>query len=132
MIVDPDAKRVLLKSIPTLTFYDGELTTHRRTSAVPQLTCKGPACRSFKPDVVQCYNQGGQLASFPFSPGHAGLTCSHSDAGTGADMQWKCEADLPSSLKIGRVQVGCEGWDRAEDSYILKGPLRLSLDFRRR
>ncbi|CAH7668453.1 hypothetical protein PPACK8108_LOCUS2965 [Phakopsora pachyrhizi] len=91
-------QRVLLSSIQTLTFFDGEKTAYRRSSPVDQLTCKGYACSSYRPDVIQCYNQGG----------------------SGSDIQWKCEADLPSKLKLGRVEVGCEGWRDSDDPYILK------------
>lgn len=42
-------------------------------------------------------------------------------AGSGSEIQWKCEADLPSSLRLGKVQVSCEGWDHADDPHILKG-----------
>lgn len=33
----------------------------------------------------------------------------------------QCEADLPESLKFGKVQVSCEGSDGPRDSYVLKG-----------
>lgn len=69
-----------------------------------QLTCKGPGCKLFRPDVVQCYNKGG----------------------SGNDINWKCEADLPSSLKLGRVEVGCEGWSNSNDPYVLKGSCGLT------
>ena len=36
-------------------------------------------------------------------------------------MDWKCEADLPESLRFGRVEVSCEGWDGPGDPYVLKG-----------
>ncbi|KAK0552328.1 hypothetical protein OC846_002929 [Tilletia horrida] len=88
-------KRILLDSIKTLTFYNGERTTARRSSSVPQLSCRGRACRSFEPDVIQCANMG--------------------------DWQWKCEADLPEELRLGKVEVSCEGWDNADDPYVLSG-----------
>ncbi|MBW0488037.1 hypothetical protein O181_027752 [Austropuccinia psidii MF-1] len=100
----PSNQKILLSSIPTITFYDGEKTTHRRTFPVSQLTCKGPACSRFRPDVVQCYNQGG----------------------SGSEINWKCVADLPSNIKLGRVEVACEGWDHAADPYILKGSCGLT------
>lgn len=56
-------KRILLSSIDTLTFYDGEYTAFRRTGPVHQLTCKGSPCKRYKPDVIQCRNTGGELAS---------------------------------------------------------------------
>jgi hypothetical protein len=33
----------------------------------------------------------------------------------------QCEADLPSRLKLGRVQVSCEGYSHPDDPYILRG-----------
>ena len=33
----------------------------------------------------------------------------------------KCETDLPESLRLGRVQVSCEGWSGPGDSHVLKG-----------
>ncbi|WAQ85540.1 hypothetical protein PtA15_6A168 [Puccinia triticina] len=98
------SKKVLLASIPTLTFFDGEQTSFRRTSAVDQLVCQGPGCKIFRPDVIQCYNKGG----------------------SGTDINWRCEADLPAKLKLGRVEVGCEGWSHADDPYVLKGSCALT------
>ncbi|CAB5182908.1 unnamed protein product [Rhizophagus irregularis] len=34
---------------------------------------------------------------------------------------WKCEADLPKSLKFGRLKVTCEGYEHPNDQYVLKG-----------
>ncbi|PPQ67518.1 hypothetical protein CVT25_006059 [Psilocybe cyanescens] len=39
-----------------------------------------------------------------------------------------CEADLPDSLRFGRVQVSCEGWSKPGDPYVLKGSC--SLEYR--
>ena len=33
----------------------------------------------------------------------------------------QCEADLPESLRFGRVEVSCEGWSGPGDSHVLKG-----------
>ncbi|KAI0667839.1 hypothetical protein C8Q78DRAFT_959561, partial [Trametes maxima] len=93
--------RVALADIHALTLYKDEITRARRTSPIPQLTCIGKPCRLFQPDVVRCENIGG----------------------SGTEVDWKCEADLPDSLRFGRVQVSCEGWDRPGDPYVLKGPL---------
>lgn len=75
------------------------MTTARRTSAIPQLACLGKACALYQPEAVQCVNTGG----------------------TGVDINWKCEADLPSALRFGRISVGCEGWSRSGGPYVLKG-----------
>jgi hypothetical protein len=51
--------KVLLKDVQTLTLHHGKMTTGRRSSPVPQLTCVGgSAAGKFAPAVVQCYNRG--------------------------------------------------------------------------
>lgn len=52
--------RVLLSKIRSITLYKDELTKARRLPAIPQLTCIGSPCRLFQPDVVRCYNNGGE------------------------------------------------------------------------
>lgn len=90
--------RIKLADITALTLYQGEVTSSRRGQPIPQLVCKGKPCKLFTPDVVRCVNLGGE----------------------GTDVDWKCEADLPESLRLGRVQVSCEGWTGPGDSYVLK------------
>ncbi|SPO30391.1 uncharacterized protein UTRI_06321 [Ustilago trichophora] len=92
-------RRVAMSSLSTLTFYSGQRTTYRRTKPLPQLTCVGSPCSRYQPDVVQCQAMG--------------------------DGQWKCSADLPSTMRMGRVEVSCEGYDYAEDPYVLKGSCAL-------
>ncbi|KAL5486237.1 hypothetical protein ACEPAI_7282 [Sanghuangporus weigelae] len=91
--------RVLLEQIRSLTLYKGELTKAQRLPPIQQLKCVGKACKLFQPDVVRCYNNGG----------------------SGTDIDWTCEADLPEKLRFGRVDVSCEGWSRPGDPYVLKG-----------
>ncbi|KIR38402.1 hypothetical protein I313_05510 [Cryptococcus deuterogattii Ram5] len=93
------AKKIPLSGIKTLTFYADKYTAGRRTSPIPQLTCQGPGCKIFQPDVVQCTNMG--------------------DDGLG-NVQWKCDTDLPSSLRLGKVDVSCEGWSAKGDPDILQ------------
>ncbi|TEB34780.1 DUF1183-domain-containing protein [Coprinellus micaceus] len=95
--------RVALAKVPSLTFYKDAVTEARRSSAWPQLTCLGSACKLYQPEVVRCVNLGG----------------------SGTDIDWKCEADLPESLRFGKVEVNCEGWSRAGDSNVLKGSCAL-------
>lgn len=93
-------RKVLLESITTLTLHDHKYTTGRRSAGVPQLKCVGGnACREYTPDVVQCTNTGFD----------------------GRDVQWRCDAELPSDLRFGPVEVSCEGFDNPDDSYILVG-----------
>ena len=51
--------RVELSKLPALTFCKGALTAARRTSAWPQLSCSGSACKLYQPEVVRCVNLGG-------------------------------------------------------------------------
>ncbi|KAJ1308004.1 hypothetical protein OPQ81_002077 [Rhizoctonia solani] len=93
-------ERVPLSSIKTLVLYANEFTSSRRTSAVLQLECTGSVCRDFQPSSVYCTKAG--------------------------DSDWKCEADLPASLRFGKLHVSCEGWDRPGDPYVLKGSCGLT------
>jgi len=98
--------RLELARIPALTFYKDSETTYRRTSPLPQLVCQGKPCKLYTPEVVRCENLGG----------------------VGTEVDWKCKADLPESLRFGRVEVSCEGWSAPGDPYVLKGSC--SLEYR--
>lgn len=37
------------------------------------------------------------------------------------DVQWTCQASLPPEFKLGSTEVICEGYDSADDPYVLKG-----------
>ncbi|KAL4066893.1 DUF1183-domain-containing protein [Scleroderma citrinum] len=95
--------RIALDSIPALTFYKNALTNARRTSPIAQLVCVGKPCSLYQPEVVRCTNIGG----------------------SGVGVDWKCEADLPSSLRFGKVEVSCEGWSGPGDPYVMKGSCAL-------
>ena len=49
--------------------------------------------------MVQCYNRGWD----------------------GKEVQWECKADLEGTVRFDRVEVVCEGYDYAEDDFILAG-----------
>ncbi|XP_075528809.1 store-operated calcium entry-associated regulatory factor-like [Dermacentor variabilis] len=93
-------KKVKLKDVEVLTLRHGQYTTGRRSSPVPQLKCLGGSagCQD-PPAVVQCYNRGSD----------------------GYSTQWECKADMSQSQKFGTVEVTCEGYDYADDDYILAG-----------
>jgi len=93
------AERILLSSIKTLAFFADEDTFARRTEAIPQLTCVGQGCKLYQPEAVLCTNIGGR----------------------GTEVNWKCEADLPETLRFGKVTVSCEGWSKSGDPYVLDG-----------
>lgn len=63
---------------------------------------QGSACSEYEDaiEAIQCHNAG------------------EDDMG---DVQWKCEADLPSSVKLGHVEVSCEGFRDRDDSLKLAG-----------
>eukprot|EP00667_Euglena_gracilis_P025662 EG_transcript_30253 len=93
--------RILLEDVQALTFYKGQMTRARRTSPIAQLQCvAGDAKGQFVPDVVQCRNVGR--------------------AGRG-DVQWECKADMDDEYRFGWVRVNCEGYDNADDEYVLQG-----------
>ncbi|GAA5842132.1 hypothetical protein JCM11251_006534 [Rhodosporidiobolus azoricus] len=104
-MVGTRSQRVPLKSLTALTLHSSRKTASRRTSPIPQLNCKGKACRTYQPDVVQCVKVG--------------------EDGAGG-IEWKCEADLPRGVRFGEVEVGCEGWDGPNDPYILRGSCGLT------
>ncbi|EGD75726.1 hypothetical protein PTSG_07842 [Salpingoeca rosetta] len=96
------AKKALLKDVSVLTLSSDQMTTGRRSRPVPQMTCvDGTAnChRDVLPTVMQCRNVGWD----------------------GNDVQWQCTAELDNSVKLGRTDVTCEGYDYPDDPYILAG-----------
>ena len=97
---------VRLQDISTLTFYKDRETTHRRVSALPQITCvSGSGCKHYEPDSIRCVNSG---ASYDAS-----------------SIEWTCTASLPPEVKLGSTEVICEGYDDPDDEYVLKGSCAL-------
>jgi store-operated calcium entry-associated regulatory factor len=93
--------RVRLTDITALTFEAGQQTSYRRTSSVPQLKCVGGSAHSMPghPLVVQCTQAGND----------------------GFNVQWRCDADMSSDYRFGRVEVVCEGYDSPDDPFVLRG-----------
>lgn len=59
------------------------MTTGRRSSPIPQLSCVGGTAQGrFAPKTVQCYNKGFN----------------------GLDVQWECKADMPIDYQFGEVR----------------------------
>jgi len=100
-------KSVLKTDIQVLTFRRGEMTTSRRVAPIPQLKCVGgdAGCRN-QPDAVQCRNVGTD----------------------GVDIQWECKADLDSTVRFGRLNIGCEGYSDRNDPYVLQGSCGLEYE----
>ncbi|CAK4034831.1 store-operated calcium entry-associated regulatory factor-like [Lecanosticta acicola] len=93
---------VLLSNVKSLTLRDGHQTSSRRVDPLPQLNCVGgDGCQFYKVDVMRCTNSGSQYDS--------------------EDIAWTCKANLPPEFKLGSTDVICEGYDNANDPYILKG-----------
>lgn len=96
--------KVLLTSISALTFTQGKYTTGRRSSPLPQLTCSSGPCSTAVPSV-QCANAGNDGAG---------------------NVQWKCETELPKGIRLGLIDVSCEGYNNPEDPYVLAGSCGLT------
>eukprot|EP01129_Flabellula_baltica_P017503 TRINITY_DN9716_c0_g1_i1.p1 TRINITY_DN9716_c0_g1~~TRINITY_DN9716_c0_g1_i1.p1 ORF type:complete len:249 (+),score=48.20 TRINITY_DN9716_c0_g1_i1:35-748(+) len=102
-------QKVRLTDIPSLTFYEGYMTTARRSAPVQTLNCIGGSARreyQSYPKIVECMNVGYD----------------------GYDVQWECHAELDNTVKFGRVQVSCEGFDFPEDPYVLMGSCGLEYE----
>lgn len=99
----PPKNAVLLSAVNALTLRSGKQTAARRSSAVPQLTCSGPAhvCKLYSVDVMRCKNEGSDYEA--------------------EDVQWSCKASLPEEFKLGATEVSCEGYESSVDPYVLKG-----------
>ena len=100
--------KVLLRDVNVLTLHKDKYTTGRRNRPVPQLSCVGGTARydSQKVETVQCTNTGFD----------------------GMDYNWKCESQLPNTLRLGKVRVNCEGYDYPDDPYILTGSCGLEYE----
>lgn len=96
-------KATLLSKVNSLTLKDGQLTSSRRVSPVPQLQCVGPIdiCKLYKVDVMRCTNEGSDYEQ--------------------ENIQWACKASLPEEFKLGSTDVSCEGYESSDDPYVLKG-----------
>lgn len=93
---------VLLSSIKSLTLRADKMTTARRVSAIPQLTCAGGSAQGlYDVDTMRCSNSGSSYGS--------------------ADVEWTCKASLPPEFKLGNTDVICEGYANPDDEYVLKG-----------
>lgn len=100
--------KVLLRDVKSIVLNKGQYTQARRTSPISQLTCMGGSARSRSHEVgqVQCTNMGFD----------------------GNDYTWKCQSDLSSDLKLGKVIVSCEGYSHPSDSYITAGSCGLKYE----
>ncbi|KAL1628565.1 hypothetical protein SLS56_005797 [Neofusicoccum ribis] len=93
---------VLLSNVKTLTLRNGQKTSARRVSPIPQLTCIGGDAKGlYEVDVMRCKNAGSDYDD--------------------DNIQWTCTASLPEEFKLGSTDVICEGYDSPDDPYILKG-----------
>jgi hypothetical protein len=94
--------KIKLSNVQSLTLRSGLKTSHRRVAAVPQLKCIGGSAKGlYEIDVMRCKNSGSDYSS--------------------EDIQWTCTASLPDEFKLGSTDVICEGYDSADDPYVLKG-----------
>ncbi|KAJ5674758.1 uncharacterized protein N7477_004692 [Penicillium maclennaniae] len=100
----PGKNAILLSNVDALTLRANRMTTSRRVSPIPQLTCTGPSkqiCNLYQIETMRCKNEGYDY-----------------DA---EDVQWTCTAPLPAEFKLGSTDVVCEGYRDADDKWVLKG-----------
>ncbi|KAJ5778940.1 hypothetical protein N7457_006660 [Penicillium paradoxum] len=99
----PGKDAILLSNVQSLTLRAHRMTSSRRISPVPQLSCIGPkqTCKLYQPEIMRCTNQGYDYDE--------------------EDVQWTCTADLPAEFKLGATDVICEGYRNADDKWVLKG-----------
>lgn len=100
----PGKDAILLSKVHSLTLHANRLTTGRRTSPIPQLTCTGPShriCKLYSIETMRCVNQGYDYDE--------------------EDIQWTCTASLPPEFKLGATDVVCEGYRSPDDKWVLKG-----------
>jgi len=96
-----ESEAVLLQSVKAITLESGKYTIGNKP--ILQLQCIGGSAygaRNAYPDVVQCVNVGSDSSG---------------------DPQWRCEADLDTSVRFGKTKVSCEGYSHPQDPYIWKG-----------
>ncbi|EGS20734.1 uncharacterized protein CTHT_0025700 [Thermochaetoides thermophila DSM 1495] len=96
---------ILLSEVQSLTLYANRLTTARRTKPIPQLKCVSPQslCDIVVPHLktMRCVNQGHSYTS--------------------EDIEWACTATLPTTVRLDRTEVICEGYESPDDPYVLRG-----------
>jgi hypothetical protein len=99
LVLNVQAQKIAMADIEALTLKKGHYTSSRRTGPIPQLKCiYGDACDSgLTPQVVHCQN----VSKGSNNP------------------RWKCNADLDSSVRLGKVTVICEGYTRPNDPEVL-------------
>jgi len=103
-----------MKDMKAITLTQGQMTAARRSSPIPQLQCVGGSAQysNMQPRVVQCVQTGHD----------------------GYDAQWQCKAELDDAVQFGTVNVNCEGFQYADDPYVLRGScgLEYSLEYTRK
>jgi hypothetical protein len=88
---------ILLRNIKEVTFTKGYYTASRRLSPIPQLECVGgSAMNVYEPTTIRCVNEGID------------------------EPHWRCEADLDTTVKLGKVTITCEGYEGPHDPYVLR------------
>lgn len=99
----PGKNAILLSNVQALTLRNNRMTTSRRVSPIPQLTCVGnqKICKLHQIEAMRCSNDG-----FDYDE---------------EDIQWTCTAPLPAEFKLGSTDVICEGYRNSDDPWVLKG-----------
>ncbi len=98
-----------MRDIPVLTFVDGERTVSRRGETYPKMIrVGGNAPKSSNPDVIQCTNVGND----------------------GHNVNWRCEAQLPKGVELGKFDIVCEGWSGPGDMEVVAGSCNIEYNLK--
>ena len=115
--------KIHVSSLKALTFYNGDLTRARRGRPIAQMQCRGKPCGKVcvSPEaLIFSASSANSLPNSQYQPD--AISCQTIGSGYGGSgPEWRCQADLPASIRLGRVQVSCEGWSSPQDEYILRG-----------
>ncbi|KAG9391553.1 hypothetical protein J8273_6318 [Carpediemonas membranifera] len=99
-----------LRTIDALTFIDGETTASIRGKTFPSLVRTGgttPKGTKFAPSSIQCTNVGTDDRN---------------------NVNWRCSAQLPQGVELGRFEIICEGWSGPSDSRIVPGSCNIEYE----
>ncbi|CAF0894157.1 unnamed protein product [Brachionus calyciflorus] len=99
--VNGENNKIKLSQLKSIKLYKNNYTTSKRLEANLQLQCKSSSfmCRAYGPNVVECTN----IAYLE------------------NNVRWDCSAELDKRVRFANLKVTCEGYDTANDDYILAG-----------
>ena len=124
-----------MDDIESLVFFRNKMTTSRRTHKIHQLSCVGgtAGCKLFTPDVsTRSTFDSSYLWTWLTSGSNQLVECKRTTRDRESfNKNWTCTAEISDRVILNHTEVICEGYDYAEDDYILRGScgLEFTLDY---